>query len=183
MRMTEARRILLGAAGLLVLAGCTHYPITDGYSKTLPTTQTVVTVWGGHPLAASTAVNWLNRRGVAVLEKSKVVAILKERAINTTEDEAAILKAAKLAGVTQVVFLETPIFAGSASVALRAVDTETAQVVWSGQAHYEIQVHYMDSYLPDLTCQALATAWGFRPGGQRRISWEKMCHSPEGEKR
>jgi hypothetical protein len=48
-----------------------------------------------------------------------------------------------------------------------------------GSAHYPHCVDQSDKTLRSLTCQALATAWGFRPPGQLEIPSSLMCTTGE----
>jgi hypothetical protein len=65
----------------------------------------------------------------------------------------------------------------STSVCVRGVDPATGRVLWSGSARYGGRLSDLDDSLAKLTCQALATAWGFRRSGQRAISSVDMCDS------
>jgi hypothetical protein len=44
-----------------------------------------------------------------------------------------------------------------------------------GSAQYPQCVELSDKTIRSLTCQALATAWGFRPSGQLEIPSTLMC--------
>jgi hypothetical protein len=48
-----------------------------------------------------------------------------------------------------------------------------------GNAHYPTCVALNDKSIRSLTCQALATAWGFRPSGQLEIPSSLMCTTGE----
>ena len=64
----------------------------------------------------------------------------------------------------------------SGAVSVRGVDVETSEVLWTGNARYPQQTGGgPEDTLMKLTCQALATAWGFRPAGDQAISSQSMC--------
>jgi hypothetical protein len=67
----------------------------------------------------------------------------------------------------------------STSVSIRGVNVGTSEVTWSGTARYPQPVGGLDDALAKLTCQALATAWGFRPPGQHKLDSQAMCQAGE----
>lgn len=149
---------------------------TDGFHHTLPPRDSRVVVWGGHLTATSTAVTWLQKRGLKVVERARLQQIFDEqklRLTQTPDSEADVLRVGKLLGAQQVVFVETP---SPNSVSLRGIDVETSEVAWSGRAYWPDEViGTADEKLSRLTCQALATAWGYRPRGNRWILSDRMC--------
>ncbi len=68
----------------------------------------------------------------------------------------------------------------SSSVTIRGLATATHRVGWTGRAEFlflgTVSVHRLDEAFHNLTCQALATAWGFRPPGQHDIASAAMCN-------
>jgi hypothetical protein len=60
-------------------------------------------------------------------------------------------------------------------VTVRGVNGVTNEVEWKGNAHFPPLSNPPENALVHLTCQALATAWGFRPSGQLEIPSEMMC--------
>jgi hypothetical protein len=66
-----------------------------------------------------------------------------------------------------------PLF--SVSVNVRGLSVESGNTALRGRAHYPHCVDLSDKTLRSLTCQALATAWGFRPSGQLDIPGSLMC--------
>lgn len=67
----------------------------------------------------------------------------------------------------------------SASVSIRGVNVETSEVAWSGTARFSKPVRGIEDALTKLTCQALATAWGFRPAGWHEFDSQAMCQAGE----
>jgi hypothetical protein len=61
------------------------------------------------------------------------------------------------------------------SVELQAVSVERGDTALRGSAHYPNCVELSDKTTRSLTCQAFATAWGFRPSGQLEIPSSLMC--------
>ena len=200
MRMTRVGLWLISLS-----VGCTPlawYPVTDGFHKTLPQQNTRAVVWGDHPAAAGTATTWLQKRGLTIVERARLQQVFNEQQIrltHTTDDEAQVLRVGKLLGAEMVIFADTSFqkemrssfYANknmaegathteySANVSIRGVNIETSEVVWSGTARYPNPVGGIEDALAKLTCQALATAWGFRPPGQHEFASQAMCQAGE----
>jgi len=134
-----------------------------------------------------------------VVERAKLLQLFEEQRIrltHTADDEGPILRVGKLLGAGMVVFTDASVSSGvvsnynvdasggtggsvpvhSAAVSIRGVDVETSEVLWNGVARYPGQSRGSpEDTLAKLTCQALATAWGFRPAGDQAISSQSMC--------
>jgi len=71
-------------------------------------------------------------------------------------------------GAEQAVFVNRSGDRRAPSVSVRGVEVKTNQVAWIGSGRY---ADYLkdpeDDILAKLTCQALATAWGYRPAGKK----------------
>jgi hypothetical protein len=61
------------------------------------------------------------------------------------------------------------------SVNVQGLSVENGKTVLRGSAHYPHCVDLSDKTSRSLTCQAFATAWGFRPSGQLDIPSGLMC--------
>jgi hypothetical protein len=111
-----------------------------------------------------------------VIEQSKLQQILAE-APNPemlVGKDATVLKAAKGLGVKTVVFITQSGDVRAPIVAVRGVDVETMQILWSGSARYpEYMKRPFSDLLVNLTCEALAAAWG-RDCAKK----EACCSSP-----
>lgn len=169
------------------------YPITDGFRHALPKPADRVVIWGGHPAATGAAINWLQRQGLRIVERAQLRKIFDEQRTQLThssDDEAHVLQAGKILGANVVVFLDTPITGGnrtsggsfaygsvgassldsasvySTSAWVRGVSIESGEVLWSATARYPESFANLDNVLAELTCHALATAWGFRKSGK-----------------
>jgi hypothetical protein len=205
MRCFRIRTLMVVALPAFVLSsGCGilptgQYPTTDGFHHSLPPTNTRIVIWGNSPIVTGTATTWLQKRGLRVVERAKLLQLFEEQRIrltHTADDEGPILRVGKLLGAGMVVFTDASVTSGvvsnysvnadgggggsvtvnSASVSIRGVDVETSEVVWNGTARYpQPSGGSPEDGLAKLTCQALATAWGFRPSGEQAISSQSMC--------
>ena len=71
-----------------------------------------------------------------------------------------------------MVFVET----SPTSVSVRSVELETGKIGWTGRAHYrDKKIVEPGNGNMNLTCQALATAWGFRQPGDIYNPSQQMC--------
>jgi hypothetical protein len=188
----------------VVSSGCDFVPmnqraITDGFHHSLPPTNTRIVIWGTSPVVTGTTTTWLQKRGLRVVERAKLLQIFEEQRIrltHTADDEGPILMVGKLLGAGMVVFSDASVTSGvvskysvdasggaggsatvhSAAVSIRGVDVETSEVLWNGVARYpQNSSSAPEDGLVKLTCQALATAWGFRPAGDQSIASQSMC--------
>ena len=151
------------------------FPTTDGFHHELPRPGTVVIVLGRHPMSVTTS-QWLQKRGLVIVERARLEEVFKEQGLvltYTPDREGDLLRVGQLVGAEQLVFTD---HAGYSSASIRAVDVQTGKVLWSGSAYWPDEVMGSpQEKLIRLTCQALATAWGFRPTGNRWISSDSMC--------
>jgi hypothetical protein len=168
----------------LIFNGCgaSYHIQTDG-SQTPPQrpAQTKIAVWGTAPSVLGAATTWLQKRGVTVIERSRLTHIMSEQRtqlLHSADKEADLLKVGKLAGASALLFVEGNAIPGNASVSVRAVDIEGAQILWSGSAQYVGPLAYVDYALAGLTCEALATAWGYRTPGEHTLKAAKHCQTP-----
>ncbi len=171
-------------SGLLVLmllgSGCSVKPVTDGMHAILPDLGTRTTVWGNDPRAIQLTATWLKKRDLELIDS----ALLHGKTTNhlfyhkhSFEDEQAVLQQAQAQNIPLVVFVERTGDIRAPFISVKGVDSITARILWSGNARYPKFVNSPLSHLVvDLTCQALATAWGFRePGTQSSMSNQEMC--------
>lgn len=61
------------------------------------------------------------------------------------------------------------------TVDVRGLSVEHGGSILRGNAHYPHCVERNDQTVQNLTCQAFATAWGFRPSGQLEIPSHLVC--------
>jgi hypothetical protein len=105
--------------------------------------QEAVVIWANHAGAEHYLAGVLLRDGHTVVERARLQQIFDEQKVRlmyASDSEADVLHVGRLAGATQVIFVEAqrePRFGQgikSASVNIRGVNVETGQVRWSGTA-------------------------------------------------
>ncbi len=181
----------------------TRYPTTAGSATRLPTPGERVLVWGGHPAARAMAADWMYGQNIRLADVSIVSGSEEDEperesdALSTARDERIPYILFVETPVSQEGYswstgrgtvlgsiggVSTSTGAGtafSASVIVRCVEVSSGDLLAIGSAHYSEPSRSsqiaLDDVLTKLTCQALATAWGFRLGGTRAISSTDMC--------
>ena len=186
----KLRTMGLGSAVLLLsIAGCQTYhshPIsqTDGTYVKLPNASVKAVVWGSRQESVQSLTTWLMKRGMTLVDDVKMNQMASEIRMNqsgTTISNADIFKMGKTVGAKQIIFVDTDIstsrmgqietFFGqnenlyTASVFIRALDAESGEIQWSGKAFSMDKFTNLKEGIHQLTCHALATAWGLRPPG------------------
>lgn len=150
-------------------------PVTDGFNSRMSDGNETIVIVGNNNAANSVATIWLQKRGLSVLERSQLDQILAEqqlRLVRSSDDEAMLLHVGRIAGASQIIFIDTT----SSAVSIRAVDLESGKIRWTGSAHYrDMRIKEPGDPGMTLTCQALATAWGFREPGDIYIPSQQMC--------
>lgn len=184
------RTIGLGSAVLLLfISGCQTYnshPITqtDGTYAKLPNASVKAVVWGTRQESVQSLTTWLMKRGMTLVDDVKINQMTNDIRMNqsgTTISNADIFKMGKTVGAKQIVFVDTDISTGrtsqleiffehtpnlyTASVFIRALDAESGEIQWSGKAFSMDKFTNLKEGIHQLTCHALATAWGLRPPG------------------
>ncbi|MGH7165550.1 MAG: hypothetical protein ACREIS_08515 [Nitrospiraceae bacterium] len=156
---------------MLLLAGCSYPPVTDGFQSDLPKPGTPTIVWGDDLSAVGMATTWLQKRGLSVVERSLLLVDFESETMNLghmLRDEAAVLQAAKKRGAAHVVFVDRGGDHRAPMITVRGVDVESGRVQWTGSARYAaFETRPPKDTLANLTCEALATAWEFRPPGTK----------------
>ena len=172
---------------LLLLAGCAsnprpsgvHFPITSGSHTLLPSTQQRILLWGDPPLT-KVAEAWLRSHHYSH------ILIPPENVHPASDREAAFTLATELQTET-VIFLERKELKEGAlieshcgarfniTVTVRGLSVGSRETVFRGTAYYPHCVDRDHEIMQNLTCQALATAWGFRPSGQLEIPSSLAC--------
>jgi hypothetical protein len=184
---------LTGAALLMTLAGCQTYktnPVTqtDGSYVKLPNASTKAAVWGTRQEAVQSLTTWLLKRGVTLIDDVKMRQIAGDIHLYQTglpPSNADVFKLGKAAGAKQVIFIDTDVttwrtseiesFFGqtptlyTASVFIRALDAETGEIYWNGKALSMDKFTNLTEGIHQLTCHALATAWGLRQPGTATV--------------
>ena len=182
---------------LLSASGCRGYaymdsPNKDGFHSKLPSPYTREVVWGGRPDTIQSASTWLLKKGILVVDQTKVLQAAADQKVSLTGHqylETDVLRMAKLVGARLVVFSNAEVGSWealdwssglprsqrvyAATVALRAVDVNTGEIEWSGKAQSTERFANIEEGISLLTCHALATAWGLRNPGA--IAPENIC--------
>jgi hypothetical protein len=179
---------LVCAALVVTLTGCqiyNSYPATQtdgsGSSVKSPNTSTKAVVWGTRPEAVQSLTTWLLKRGVTLIADVKMNQMASDALLRQSPSNGDIFKLAKIAGAKQVIFIDADasplpgseiqtVFGQSrsvytASVFIRALDAETGEIQWTGNAHSTDKFTNLKEGFHQLTCHALATAWGLRQPG------------------
>ncbi|MFZ3012779.1 MAG: hypothetical protein WA045_03640 [Nitrospira sp.] len=172
---------------LLILEGCSstpppssvHFPITNGSHTLLPSAQQRILIWGD-PLLARVADEWLRSHHYSNI-------LMPSQIPYPPSDRQVALVAAAEVNAAFVLILEREERKEGALIQARCgalfnitVDVQGLSVergvrVLRGGAHYPHCVEPNEQTVRHLTCQALATAWGFRSAGQLEIPSHLAC--------
>jgi len=189
---------------MFFLVGCgrTIYPITAGFHNQIPEKDTRIVVWGNHESAVGAAVTWLQRKQMRLIERARILEVFKEQKMQLThssEDEGNILRVGRLLGADWIVFVDTTMrsnertaIAGTIakswieyhlSVAVRGVNVETSEILWSGSAHYPEGAGNPEAGIVYLTNSALEHAWCPEGKWINRSTWtDGGCKQEAGQK-
>jgi hypothetical protein len=195
-------RVLCGFLLLCFIASCKSYstietPITDGYHSKLPSPYTRAVVWGTRPDTVQSVSTWLLKRGILVVDQTKLMQAAADQKVSISGYqylETDVLRTAKLVGARLVVFANAEVGSWevlgmdyglprsmkvySGTISLRAVDVNTGEIEWSGKAQSSDRFNNLEEGISQLTCHALATAWGLRNPGN--TSPETICQAGSG---
>jgi hypothetical protein len=172
---------------LLILNGCyatlppsgIHFPITSGSHTLLPGERQRILV-RGDPLLAHLAEEWLRFHHYSDI-------LMHPQMSYPSSDHHAAFAAAAKANADLVLVLEREELKDGAliqsncgalfhiTVDVRGLQLHNQETVLQGSAHYPHCVERNDRTIQNLTCQALATAWGFRASGQLEIPSHLTC--------
>ena len=141
---------LAGAALLLILSSCQipYKPLvtdTDGSYVRLPDKSIKAVVWGNNPDAVKSLNAWLLKQHITLVDDVKISEIANDINLPQPMSSTAVLRVAKIAGIEQVIFVDTNVspleasFFGhpsayNASLFIRALNVETAEIDWNGNA-------------------------------------------------
>ena len=148
----------------LVFFGCrqqasvpVHFPITTGFHDALPEPGTRIAVAGTGPLAVDHVMRWLRDHGYEAVPANPMDSTTANLLVTVTTTMEPAIRGG-----------ETP------DVNIQLVDSRTGAIKLRGRAYMPI-ASVADALIPDLICQAMATAWGYRPPGQLEIPSAMMC--------
>lgn len=176
----------LRLALLVILASCQSHPTpiiteTDGAYVRLPKDSTRAVVWGNHTDAVKSLKTWLLKRRITVVDETKLTQIAVEMGVHNALSSADVLKAAKTTGSNQVVFVDADVASSrsfdifgqsryNVSIYIRALDVDSGEIAWNGKARSPQSFTNLAEGINQLTCHALATAWGLRQPGMTSAS-------------
>ena len=190
-------QVLCGFLLVCFIAGCKSYstietPITDGYHSKLPSPYTRAVVWGTRSDTVQSVSTWLLKKGILVVDQTKLMQAAADQKVSINGYqylETDVLRTAKLVGARLVVFANAEVGSWevlgidyglprnmkvySGTISLRAVDVNTGEIEWSGKAQSSDRFNNLEEGISQLTCHALATAWGLRNPGN--TSPESIC--------
>lgn len=191
--MEQRRRIGLSLSltcvltSILLLDGCTskrqpagiRYPVTHGFHTFLPTEQQRILIWGDSSLT-KVAEQWLRSHHYTH------ILLPPQNAHSGINHEAALTLAAELQARFVVLLEQEELKTGALiesrcgtgfniNVTVRGVSSLSRRTAFRGSAHYPHCVEHTQEIVENLTCQALATAWGFRLSGQLEIPSSLAC--------
>lgn len=169
-----------------------RFPITSGFHAVLPTAQQRILLWGEPPLT-DVAVEWLRSHHYSSILMPESGAFHSPHISHTLSDHKVALAVARDMQADFVLFLEReeskdgaliepqcgPLFA--VDVRISGLSTESGDVALRGNAHYPHCVEPSGEIFRNLTCQAFATAWGYRPSGQLNVPSSLMCTAGQTE--
>ncbi len=152
---------LLGLMILIATVACSPRIVAEGVHETLPTRGTLIGVWGTHPTLEHTAILWLAKRGLRVIDPAEIRVHLSDPT-NTMLilEEGSILEVAEKHDLREVVFVRLVGDQRAPAVLVRALTLPGRQVAWVGSARYE---EYLSNptvnHLVIAVCRALTAAW------------------------
>lgn len=182
---------LLPATALLVISASCQMnstplvTVTDGSYVRLPDKSIKAVVWGDNSEAVRSLKTWLLKQRIALIDDVKVHQIAKDTRLQEPFSEVDVLKLAKAAGAKQVIFVDADVSTSratqfgtlfghtsvhNASLFIHALNVETAEIDWQGKAQSTQPFTNLPEGMHQLTCHALATAWGLQKPGTATTS-------------
>jgi len=152
---------LIGAFVLNAMTACSPRIVAEGVHVTLPDQGTLVGAWGTHPTVEHTAILWLRKRGLRVMDPAEIRATLSHGSTpSVASNEESILAVAEKHGLREMVFVRLVGDQRAPGVLVRAVTVPDRQVAWVGNARYDSYVSTPTvNHLVVATCRAMAAAW------------------------
>ena len=133
-------------------------------------------MWGNNPDAVKSLNAWLLKQHITLVDDVKISEIANDINLPQPMSSTAVLRVAKIAGIEQVIFVDTNVspleasFFGhpsayNASLFIRGLNVETAEIDWNGNARSTQPFTNLTDGIHQLACHALATAWGLQKPG------------------
>jgi hypothetical protein len=180
---------LAGAVLFVMLASCQSHntPLTsttDGSYLRLPDNSTRALVWGTEPESIKSLQTWLLKQRIPLIDDVKLNQLANEKGLHQPVSNPDVLGLAKSLGANQVVFVDADVYKSQrdemislgqsvtfkVSIFVRALNAETGEIDWSGKAQSTEPFTNLAEGIHQLTCHALATAWGLRSPGTTTAS-------------
>jgi hypothetical protein len=167
-----------------------HFPVTNGSHSILPTTDQQILIWADPPLV-DIATGWLRAHHYSRLLMPHRAPLGTPQLVHDLSTRNAALAVAREMKADVVLVLGREATKDGAliephcgalyhvDVEVRGLSVENGDTSLRGNAHYPQCVDLSDKTIRSLTCQAFATAWGFRPSGQLEIPSSLMCTAGE----
>jgi hypothetical protein len=141
-------------------------------------------VWGTEPEAIKSLQTWLLKQRIPLIDDVKLNQLANEKGLHQPVSNPDVLKLAKSLGANQVVFVDADVYKSQkdemlslgqpvtfkVSIFVRALNAETGEIDWSGKAQSTEPFTNLTEGIHQLTCHALATAWGLRSPGTTTAS-------------
>lgn len=152
----------------------------------LPTANQQILIWADPPLTEM-AMEWLQVHHYSTLTLPETAPFQPHPIAHNFSTRKAALAVAKEMKADVVLVLEREATKDGAliephcgplyhvNVELQGYSVKSGEAALRGNAHYPQCVDLTDKTIRSLTCQAFATAWGFRPSGQLEIPSNLMC--------
>ncbi|MGB4070081.1 MAG: hypothetical protein WBK08_18800 [Nitrospira sp.] len=179
--------LLYSLSILLLLEGCSstpprsgvHFPIANGSHTLLPSARQRILIWGD-PLLARVADEWLRSHHYSnILMPSQIPYPPSDRQVAlvaASEVNAAFVLILEREELKEGALIQASCGAlFNITVDVQGLSVERGARVLRGGAHYPHCVERNEQTVRHLTCQALATAWGFRSAGQLEIPSHLAC--------
>ena len=147
---------------------------TDGSYVRIPDSSTKAIVWGHQVEAVKSLKTWLLKRRITLIDEARILQIANEKRLQSVLSDADVLNAAKKAGAKQVIFVDADVSTSRntivkpvhrAFIYIRALDVDSGEIDWNGKARSPNPFTDLTEGIDQLTCHALATAWGLRQPG------------------
>ena len=142
-------------------------------------------MWGTEPEAVKSLKTWLLKQRISLIDDVKLDQLASEKGLQQPISSPDVLKLAKTLGATQVIFVDADVYKSQrdemlsflgqptiykASLFVRALNAETGEIDWNGKAQSTTDFTNLSEGIHQLTCHALATAWGLQSPGTATAS-------------
>jgi hypothetical protein len=142
-------------------------PVVSAFPGSKPAKMKSAVVWGNDLRTVNAASVWLQRQGILVYSQAILQSALAKNAARNNLlliDDGAVLDAARQVEAESVVFADRVGDSRPPMVSVRAIDSDSGRILWSGNARSSSEVQLpSNETLTWLTDQALDGAFGIKP--------------------